>query len=186
MPLCQFYALGSDRDAIVDFVFSQPGWRLLERYSEYDQPLRAFPTRADVVRAFSPSGHAQLCLSCDAMGGRVSHRRITLEPGAVPGATFRYVAEGSGLIQLLFKPVQRNRLSPSSTDHNSERRARRYAVTADELAEVAAWSWAEVTRVSSKLNRFIRRIAVDKTGSRPILPAAAAAVSSGELTLAPH
>jgi hypothetical protein len=40
MPNCDFYAAGDDFCSILDFVFAQPGWTLVELASLPDQPLR--------------------------------------------------------------------------------------------------------------------------------------------------
>jgi hypothetical protein len=49
----------------------------------------------------------------------------------------------------------------------------------DRLGSVDAWDWREVERISGRLSRFIRKLAVDKSGSRVILPSAARMLSEG-------
>ncbi|MEM9195080.1 MAG: hypothetical protein AAGF12_38265, partial [Myxococcota bacterium] len=53
-----------------------------------------------------------------------------------------------------------------------------------ELRSVDDWDFREVTRISRRINRFIRSRALNKRGSRPVLPDAAERDAAGELTLA--
>src|SRR4051794_15095848 len=104
MPTCDFYALAPDSEAILDFVFSNPEWRLLEAYSEPDQELRTFTSLGDVTSVFDLTRqHVQLMLHAPEMRGHVAADRINLKPGAAGNATFRYSVGGWGLIQLLFE-----------------------------------------------------------------------------------
>lgn len=185
MPNCDFYALPPDSEAILDFVFSNPGWRLLEAYSEPDQELRTFTSIGDVTLAFDLTcQHTHLMLYAPEMRGHVAAKRIDLKPGALGSATFRYSLDGWGLIQLLFEAPRKNELAASHTNHNSQKRAERWAPTYPENARyVAEWDWAAVTRVSSRLVRHIRRLGASKVGSRPVLPAALEAQRIGNMVL---
>jgi len=49
----------------------------------------------------------------------------------------------------------------------------------DLLDHPARWDWKIVTSQSAKLNRFIRKSAASKNGSRPILPQAHDLVQQG-------
>jgi len=50
-----------------------------------------------------------------------------------------------------------------------------------ELKDVEAWNWDAVERTSSRLGRFIRKIAPAKQWSRPLLPAAFTAQNEGRV-----
>jgi hypothetical protein len=188
VPNCDFYALATDLVEVLEFIFAQPGWSLFELASVPDQPLREFHATRDVLDSY-PSfdrldrdRHFQL--HCSTMGGHVSMRRIDFTPGAVPGATFRYNSEGWGLIQLYFGALRDGRLSPCHTNHNTQRRAEKWEPTYfDQLGPVAVWNWTEVTRVSGRLNRFIRSVSAAKLHSRPVLRAAHDAQVRGALVL---
>jgi len=190
MPNCDFYALSSDMVEVLDFVFAQPGWQLVELASRHDKPLRTFratkgliggfPTFAKQTRALYFHLHAE------SMGGRITSTRINFDPGAVPGATHRYDSGGWGLIQLYFGHIRKGQLAASHTSHNSELRAKKWApiYEGDGGDRVEEWNWPEVTRVSGRLNRFLRGRATGKRGSRPVLPSAWEAAERGELELA--
>ncbi|MEU8231467.1 hypothetical protein AB0C12_17940 [Actinoplanes sp. NPDC048967] len=109
-------------------------------------------------------------------------RRITCLPGGSGAATFRYTCEGWGLIQLTYGGLSGTQgLQWSHTNHNTEKRASAWAAAVPELGDPGAWLWAAVTRASGRLNRVIRRMAVDTIGSRPVLPHAARVIAEGDL-----
>jgi hypothetical protein len=191
VPNCDFYALATDLVCVLDFVFAQPGWSLLELASRHDQPLREFHATREVLDAYPTFDLLETSLDfhlyCPSMGGQVFRRRIDFKAGAVPGATFRYDSEGWGLIQVYFGRVRAGRLSPCHTNHNSQRRAETWEPTSrGQLGPVAAWNWDEVVRVSGRLVRFVRGASVAKLGSRPILHAAQEARARGAVEFALH
>jgi hypothetical protein len=182
VPNCDFYALAEDCRTVLDFVFAQDGWVLHELASQPDCKVRVFRATDDVFGAFDIgkiSTHFQL--HAPETGGRVKHRKIVFDAGAVPGATHRYTTEGWGLIQLYLGALRAGTLSSSHTNHNSETRAQTWSATVRTAPGPDAWDWDGVKRVSGKLVRFIRKLGVDKHGSRPILPAAHAAREAGRV-----
>ena len=181
MPNCDFYAVGDDFGAVLDFIFDQPGWILVESSSHPDMPLRRFSSNAAVLGAVDPNSHETLLqLYSPAMGGGIVEQAVRFRPGAVLGKSGRMTAQGWGLIQLHLRSPREGQIRPSNTGHNSERRAHAWEATnLARLGSVSQWDWREVERISGRLNRYIRRIAVAKSASRAILPAAAEAVAGG-------
>jgi hypothetical protein len=186
MPNCDFYATGDDFVRILDFLFEQPGWILIESASRNDQPLRRFGSPSEVLGSVDLAiADAHLWLYAPALGGEVVERKVTYRAGAVAGALGRTLAEGWGLIQLDLAAARDGSIRPSHTGHNSQARAHGWEATyLDRLGPVDAWDWLEVVRTSSRLNRFIRGLAMGKSGSRPILPMAATAVAQGAVLAA--
>jgi hypothetical protein len=187
MPNCDFYALAPDCAAVLEFVFSNLDWHLIEAYSEPDQKVRTFTSLEAVMSSFDCARQAaHLMLYAPEMRGYVAPKRIDLKPGALGNATFRYSIEGWGLIQVYLETPRRNELRASHTNHNSQKRAERWAPTYPENARhVATWDWAAVGRVSARLVRHIRGLGAAKVGSRPVLPAALAAEQNGVIILRP-
>jgi len=187
MPNCDFYALARDCAAVLEFVFSNRDWRLMEAYSAPDQEVRTFTSLEEVTSAFDLTRQAaHLMLYAPEMRGHLATKRIDLEPGALGNATFRYASEGWGLIQLLLEAPRGQELRASHTNHNSQDRAERWAPTyPHDAPHVATWDWAAVTRVSARLVRHIRGMGAAKVGSRPVLPAAFEAEQKGFLVLRP-
>jgi hypothetical protein len=180
MPNCDFYAAGGDFRIVLDFVFEQPGWILVELASVPDQPLRRFESSQALLDAYDlEQSYAYMHLYAPELSGGISERAITFRPGAVGDAKGRTVSEGWGLIQLYLSGSQGGLIRLSHTNHNSETRARSWERTHPELGLVSAWDWREVSRASSRLNRHIRRSAVAKSGSRVVLPEAATRAAQG-------
>src|SRR2546426_11648858 len=113
-----------------------------------------------------------------ASSSAVHQRRIALVPAKCQGATFRWTIEGWGLITMQLGGSSLVGLVASHTNHNSAERARKWEQTLNRtLGSVSAWDWPEVSRVSRRLNRQIRKLAVSKVGSRVVLPDAALSLS---------
>jgi hypothetical protein len=166
-----FYAAGDDQLAVLEAVFTLDQFRVFEAYSEPDRGLREFHTPKEVPDG--PSGR-HLVLYALASGPEPPARRIDLHPGALGGATFRDRCEGWGLIQLHFGGlIGEQELQWSHTNHNTEKRASKWAGASPELDDPALWNWAAVTKASAMLNRVIRKMAVRTIGSHPVLPQAA-------------
>lgn len=188
MPNFGFYAARADLSAVLDFVLTGMGCRVFDAYSEPDQPLGEYRTAAEVLAAYpedaSSGGYARavhLVLWRPDLGPEPLVRRIELRPGTIPGRMFRHAAEGWGLLDLQFGQVRDGQLAPSNLAVNSEARARRWADTlSDRFGPVDAWCWPVVAQAMRQLQYHLaRRLAVGRHGSRPLLPAAAAAVQNG-------
>ncbi len=100
-------------------------------------------------------------------------RRIELNPKSCGGATYRFAAEGWGLIQLYLHAPKSGALEASHTNHFTLKGAQGWAGTLDsEKGPAEAWDFARITSFSSKLNREIRKRGVAKVSSLAILPGA--------------
>jgi hypothetical protein len=167
MPNSDFYAVGVDFGAVLDFIFEQPGWILVESSSRPDMPLQRFSSTAAVLRAVDPNSHdVSFELYSPAMGGGIVEHAVRFTPGAVTEKAGRMDARGWGLIQLHLRSSRGGPIRPCNTGHNSERRARAWEVTyLAELGSVSQWNWREVERISRRLNSYIG-------GSRSASPAA--------------
>ncbi|WP_394618683.1 hypothetical protein JNUCC0626_06150 [Lentzea sp. JNUCC 0626] len=168
MPNLDFFAAGDDWTAVLDTVFGLGVFRVFESDSEPGTEIQEFRSVAEVP---ADQRCAYLSLFVDGAGPEPLRNRIDFAPGVSPEAPFRYTLEGWGLIQLDRGLVDGVReLGWSHTNHNSEKRASAWAATYPRLGDPAEWDWAAVTSASGRLNRAIRRLAVDKIGSRPVLP----------------
>ena len=182
MPSLTFYAARSDHPLVLDFIFDQPGWRLAEQASEYDQPLRYFDSTAGVVDAMDLDGPgANLLLHVPEAGGSVVEQWHELKMRDRPEAKGWTHAEGWGLIQLNLRGFRDGVVHASWTNHNTETRALAFEAAYPHLGPVAGWDFKAVTRASRRLNHHITRVAIDKWTSRWILPEAAALRSCGAI-----
>jgi hypothetical protein len=176
MPHCAFYAGGDDYRLIVDFVLTKTSCRIFEGRSLQNAPLLEF-------RSF-----AALEVLRRARGARAWPGSLSLWPIAANGAVRirgeQYAAnekhpawrfeqlEGWGVVQLMLTSPRKGCLSPSWTNHNSDRRASNWAATYPDMPGPDAWDFKAVNRESSRINRFIKKLSVGRRGTRFVLPGA--------------
>ncbi|WP_426390503.1 hypothetical protein [Variovorax sp. R-27] len=181
MPNCDFYATKDDHEGLLSWLFAEEACDVYELASDFEQPLKCFRSATEVLAQFErsyPNGkrwravHLQLYVR--GAGPTFVPRRVTLNPQACGGATFRYNADGWGLVQLCLGSASEGdaRLENSHTNHNSMKRAQTWSDTVDILGGVEAWDFGRITSFSSRLNREIRKRGVAKVGSQAVLPGA--------------
>lgn len=181
MPHLAFFAAPSDIVTVMAFVFAE--CQVFEGDSMPGMPLRRFTTPAEAKASFDERGPAGLVLMLysPSMKGDFAIERFALNPGAVPGASWREKISGWGLIQMDFPGLRAGKLRRASTNHNSETRARRWAESEPGLPSIDAWDFREVTRVSRRINHHIAGLAVRKAGACPVLPEADVFAARGDI-----
>jgi hypothetical protein len=175
-----FFAAGSDQNALVEFLFSSTDVRVFESYSEFGQELREFRSVAELGAAFPigedmhGNGHAILLqLWSPSVMKDLEITRIALQPDKCDGHTFRYRIDGGALIQLYFGGIHEKVVTKSHFGHNSEIRARKWEVD-------RGVDWKELKTLSNKIQYHIRkRLAVAKVPGCPVLPQALELAQSG-------
>ena len=181
MPNCDFYATKEDHEGLLSWLFAEETCDVYEHASDFEQTLKCFRSAAEVLAQFErsyPNGrrwHAvHLQLYVRGAGPIFVPRRVALDPRACGGATFRYNADGWGLVQFYLGSASAGdvRLEDSHTNHNSLKRAQAWSGTVEGLDAVEAWDFERITSFSSRLNREIRKRGVAKIGSRAVLPGA--------------
>jgi hypothetical protein len=193
MPNCDFYATPEDHEQLLHWLFSENTCRAFELSSDFEQPLKEFHSVSDVLSQFGRTYstvekwhtvHLQLYVlgACPPF----APRRIQLNPKACDGATFRYEANGWGLVQLYLATATAHGLNNSHTNHNSQKRAEVWAPTIPTMQEVSLWDFKKISAFSSRLNRQVKNLSVAKIGSRPILSGAFKLWQEGTLLLPFH
>ncbi len=186
MPNCKFYATRQDHVELLRWLFNEGKCRVFETASEFEKPLKEFFSVDAILKEFDrphlngvarDTVHLQLYLA-EASPAFVA-RRLKLDPKHCNGATFRYDAEGWGLIQLYLAVPKAGWLTVSTTNHNSATRAQNWAPTYPGMAPPDAWDFKKITAFSSRLNRQIKKLGSGKIGSLVILPGAMALWQEG-------
>ncbi len=176
MPNCDFYATDGDHELLLDYIFDESLVEVYELSSDFDKPLKQFHSTGEVMKEFDrtyTNGNkwSSLHLQLYVLGS--SHKfkptKVFYKNENCDKETFKYKAEGYGLIQLYLSVPDKGLLSNSHTNHNTKKRAETWARTEIEIEEVAAWDFDVITKYSSKLNRYIRKLSVGKITSRPVL-----------------
>lgn len=192
MPNCDFYATLEDHEPLLAWLFAEGTCEVYELSSDFEQPLRRFTSPAEVLSQFDrryanakPWHSVYLQLYVPGAGPPFVPRRVSLDPAACDGATYRYRAEGWGLVQLYLSVSDGASLASSHTNHNSQLRAQKWAPVCDDEPGPDAWDFARITSFSSRLNRQIRKAGVAKIESRVVLPGALKLWNS-RVSLAPY
>ena len=191
MPNCDFYATPEDHEQLLSWLFTDAACHVYELASDFEKPLKRFESAVDVMRQFErryPNGElrqVRLNLYVLGAGPALEPQRITLDPNACGGATFRYETTGWGLVQLYLSAPRANRLENSHTNHNSRTRAERWEPIRGVESGSAAWDFPRITAFSSRLNRQIKKRAVATIGGRAVLADALDLWKSG-VPLAPY
>jgi hypothetical protein len=186
MPNCDFYASPEDYGDLFTWLFAEGACDVYELYSEVGHPLKRFASTAEVMaqleRQYVTSQkwsqvHFQLYVL--GAGPPFVARRIALNPQARDGGTYRYAANGLGLVQLYLGGSTQSGLENSHTNHNTQKRAETWAPSLKGLPDVASWDFKKITAFSSRLNREIKKFSVGKLNSRLVLPGALKLWQSG-------
>ncbi len=179
MSNCDFYATIEDHELILNQLFEENNCEIYELSSDFEKPLKQFSNTEEVLAEFSrsypngkkwPSVYLQIyVVDC---GFKFTPNKVALSPEKCEGFKYRYNADNFGLIQLYLEAPTKKGLSNSHTNHNTRKRAERWARTPEEIIEIESCDFSKISQFSSKLNRFIIKNSVAKVSSRPVLSGA--------------
>jgi hypothetical protein len=187
MPNCDFYAVHEDVIALGDFIFANTDCKIYASASNPHSGPHCFTHTKELYDGFLVNGLLLADMYSPAMRGKVIVSRRDWEAKDWRPAGWRYDVTGWGLIQLYLEGIREGRILVSHTNHNTEKRVlAREDVYRDRLGRAAAWDWKAITAISSKINRFIRKVSPSKSGPLPIMPAAYKLLSEGKAELAPR
>ena len=192
MPNCDFYATREDHEGLLSWLFAEATSQVYELASDPGQSLKRFELPREVLQQFDrnyPNGkkwcEVHLQLYVIGAGPTFKPQRVRLNPAHCDGASFRYEAEGWGLVQLYLVTATAGGLDASHTNHNSAARAQTWAPEYPKLGDPSKWDFKRITGFSSRLNRQIRKQGVGKIKGRVVLPGAMKLWKSG-LPLSPY
>ena len=179
MPNCDFYANIEDHKIILNKLFEENECEIYELSSKPEKSLKQFYKTEQVLNEFNQyhsngKKWSSVNLQLYVLGSSPEFipRKVMLNPEKCNGFKYRYNADNFGLVQLYLEAPNENVLSNSHTNHNTKKRAEKWATTKEEIHEVALCDFEKITKFSSKLNRMIRILSIGKLTSRPVLPGA--------------
>jgi len=146
-------------EAIAAAIFKEVPAEVIEAYSYFDQEpiqLRSaqdFCTYARSKR--SSDGYLYLAVRYTDMEGQLTKARINLDPSKCDGHTYRYKAQGWGLIWVYLKLSPAGGLE-SFISANSEKRAFAWAATSPDMEAPSTWQWLSVARHLRRLRRALK------------------------------
>jgi hypothetical protein len=148
--------------AVAEALFKERPSRVTEAYSEFEsEPVdlrSAEEFCAYVESRRGVQGYAHCAVLYPDMAGRLTTTRVELDPAHCKGATFRFTAEGWGLIRIYLK-LSSVGGQKSFISANTEKRALKWAPTIPELESPSTWHWPAVARHERRLRRALERSA---------------------------
>jgi hypothetical protein len=179
MPNCDFYATEQDHSQLLNWLFAEDTCRVFELSSQFEAQLKEFHSTEEVLGEFdqvytngTPWHTVHLQLYVVGAGPSFVPRCVELDPEKCDGATYRYAAEGWGLVQLYLSRAALTGLSSSHTNHFTATGAGKWAPLDLEKPSADEWDFKKITAFSARLNRQIKKLSVARIGSRPVLPGA--------------
>ena len=176
MANLDFYAVKGDLQKLLGFIYDETDVVCFESYSEFDRPIRCFKSLQEIESAFeigtTPKGQICFQLWSASVTKEPEPRKINLK---MKGRSFRYAVEGAGLIQLYLGGVKDNVIGETHYGHWNQAGAEAKCV----LPTIDC-DWEALKKISGKIQRYIRGVAVGKVSGRVILPEAFSEVQNGK------
>jgi hypothetical protein len=168
MANLDFYGLKGDLQKLLAFIYDETDIVVFELSSEFDREIRRFTSLKDLESTFNigqmTKGQIHLQLWSVSVMKEPKPRRIKL---TMKDHSFRYAIEGAGLIQLYLGGLKENIIGETHYGHWNQAGAEERCVLPTEDCD-----WEALKKLSGRLQRFIRGMAVAKIDSRVILPEA--------------
>lgn len=144
---------------LAEAIFKESPTAVVEAYSSFGQELRDFKSPAEIceyakANQGTNSASVHLAILYDDMAGTLSRTRIEINPSKCNGYTYRYTAEGWGLIWVYLEMKQSS--VGSFISANSEKRANTWAATYPERESPTVWHWPAVARHLRRLRRVLK------------------------------
>jgi len=156
-----FYAAPEDIKNIFDFIFKELKLQAFLSYSEYGQEMKSYNSTDEVFKDFSFTNtvgdSVNFQLWTPRFQGDLVINKINLDPRRCKGYTFRYKADGWGLIQFNCGVLKDNKLWFSHLGHQSIKRATLWQHNYQHCGSVEKWNWKEVETTGRKLKYFIQK-----------------------------
>ena len=125
-----FFADKVDKLKILDFIFNEMDLRVYDLGSAYGQEICQYKTADEIASKFDLDNGGKFAITFQLWTprhrGEPLFRKIELDPKHCNGNTFRYAAEGFGLIQLYFGGLKDNELNQSHIGHFNEKGAKKW------------------------------------------------------------
>jgi hypothetical protein len=174
MANLDFYALEEDQRKLVRFLFDETDVVIYELYSEFDRTIRCFRSLAELEAVFTLGVYQAAYLQLWSPSVMVEPVIRRIELAASTRHTFRYAVGGSGLIQLYLDGMKEGVIHHTHYGHWNEAGARRQSIHFANDCD-----WRALSKLSGRIQRHIRGLAVARLRSRPVLRHALAAVQDG-------
>jgi hypothetical protein len=179
MASLDFFAVYEDQVSLFQFLLQQTDVQIFEFSSQPNRRIRSFTT-VDDINDTVQLGHdkpgnglgALFTLYSPSVMPEVAVRRIEFKVRRDAAAQWREELFGGALMQLYLGGVHETVITKSHFGHNSQRRAATWGVE-------DGVDWSALSKLSGRVQRHIRKLAVEKMPGRPVLSAATRLWRSG-------
>lgn len=179
MPNLHWFGTEADHAMVLSEILAFDEVQVFELYSGYGESIQTFSEVDEILAGFqipyddgSLPARIDLNLWVNGSGPRPEIERVALNPQECGGHSWRERSGSVGFIQFYLNRVSDERLMYSQTNTVSE--ARMGAIDGLYTGyDGSIWDIRKANRISSKLNRMIRKNAVAKISASPVLPGAA-------------
>jgi hypothetical protein len=172
MPGIYFFAVRDDLHKLLDFIFAETDFHVLEHSSQYEKPLREFSSFNELADIYGVgqdkfgNGSISLSLWSPSVTSKHPVRRIKINPKYCDGFTHCYVADGPGVASLALGGVHGRIITRSHFNHFSEKGAAKWGKT-------GGIDWKAFARLSNRIRYHIsKRLEVAHGPGISVLPAA--------------
>ena len=152
----------SQLDELLASIFLESGVDVYPAYSDLGEHILQFQDANEVhkfakVNLFVPKGLLHLAIRYPNSGPAVQIQKISLNPDKCNGFTFRFSADGWGLIHVLCEAKTGTEIN-CRISVNSPKRASHWQDTSPELGDPAEWDWPIVEKHARRLIRIIKKL----------------------------
>jgi hypothetical protein len=182
-----FFALFPDKISLLEYIFSDTGFRIFDHYSTYGQELKEYKSSQEVADTFDlkngKANEVQLALWNPNHGMMNIVRKVDLNPKYCNGHTFRYSATGWSLQQLYFGGLLDNKLYYSTLQGFNEKGAiDKDTINSNRTAHLL--NWVQIKSDQRRLKYFIEtKLTTRKIGTFLILKSADEELQSGAIKI---
>ena len=157
-----FYATKEDKILILDFIFSETKYHIIDHYSEMGEELCQYKSTKEILEKFDleNGGQYSVCFSLwnPLDGTKDIIRKIDLNPQKCGGHTFRYSSDGWGTQKLYFGGIQNEILNISTFYGSNEKGAIERDLMNPESERIAHnLDWKLISSEQRKLKNFIEK-----------------------------
>ena len=147
---------------IVSSIFEEPAIAY-EDYSEYDSELKEFDSKETVLKKIESAKEngafsVNFSIYYPAANGYFHKEKKSLNPEKCNGATYRYAANGWGLIHLQIDLREKEK-SEVRIAVNTLKRAVAWEPTYPELKAARLWDWKLVEKQARRLIKVLKKCA---------------------------
>jgi hypothetical protein len=184
-----FFALYPDKIQILNYIFSETKFKIVDHYSVFGQELKEYKSIDEIAKNYDLNDDkthvVQLALWDPDYGETNMIRKVDLNPKYCDGHTFRYAASGWSLQQLYLNGMSAGRLDYSTLQGFNEKGAlEKDSYNPMSVRKAHLLDWAQIKSDQRKLKYFIeKKLTTCKINTYLILKKADIEIQNGSIKI---